>query len=411
MTGPMRSRSASSHRPTRRDIELPEAFRELFRPARYKAFYGGRGSGKSHAMATALVLLAAQKPLRILAARQYQRSIRDSSKRLIDDRIEALGLLRRFKSTETDIQGPNGSAILFAGLASNPESIKSMEGIDVAWVEEAATISQASLDILIPTIRKPGSELWFSWNPRLATDPVDALFRAGPPPPGSIVRRVSYADNPWFPEVLDVERRWDLARDPGKHAHIWEGEYQLHAEARIFRNWRVEVLDPPAEARPFHGADWGFATDPTVLVRCYLFDRVLYIDAEAYRVGCPIGEIPALFGLVGQAQGPGAWPIVADSARPELIDHLRRQGFRIRAARKGKNSVEEGLAFLQNRDIVVHPRCRHAIDELTLYSFKADPLTGEILPIPEDRHNHIIDALRYAVEDARVAGYGMLGVI
>ena len=110
-------------------------------------------------------------------------------------------------------------------------------------------------------------------------------------------------------------------------------------------------------------------------------------------------------------QGPGAWPIVADSARPELIDHLRRQGFRIRAAKKGKNSVEEGLAFLQNRDIVVHPRCRHAIDELTLYSFKTDPLTGEILPVPEDRHNHVIDALRYAVEDARVAGYGMLKVV
>src|ERR1700712_2929306 len=148
MTRRMRSPSASSHRPTRRDIELPEAFRALFKPARYKAFFGGRGSGKSHAMATALVLLAAQKPLRILAARQYQRSIRDSSKRLIDDRIEALGLLQRFKSTETDIQGRNGSLVLFAGLASNPESIKSMEGIDIAWIEEAATISQASLAIL-----------------------------------------------------------------------------------------------------------------------------------------------------------------------------------------------------------------------------------------------------------------------
>jgi phage terminase large subunit len=411
MTERTRSRSASSRRSKTRDIELPEAFRDLFRPARYKAFYGGRGSGKSHAMATALVLLAAQMPLRILSARQFQRSIRDSSKRLIDDRIEALGLVQKFRSTETEIAGPKGSLFLFAGLATNPESIKSMEGIDIAWVEEAATISQRSLDILIPTIRKPGSELWFSWNPRLASDPVDALFRAGEPPPDAIVRRVSWRDNPWFPAVLQTERRWDLRRDPDKHAHIWGGEYQRHLEARIFRNWRIDELEPPAEARPFLGADWGFAADPTVLVRCLLFDRVLYVEAEAYRIGCAIAEVPALFRTVEGAHGAKAFPIVADSARPELIEHLRREGFRIRAARKGKSSVADGLAFLQNRDIVVHPRCRHTIDELTLYSFKTDPLTGDILPIPEDRHNHVIDALRYAVEDARRAGYGMLSVV
>ncbi|WP_282587783.1 PBSX family phage terminase large subunit [Lichenifustis flavocetrariae] len=411
MTPRRPSRSGSSPPRATRDIHLPEAFRDLFRPSRYKAFYGGRGSGKSHAMATALVLLAAQRPLRILAARQFQRSIRDSSKRLIDDRIAHLGLRRRFKSTETDIVGTNGSAILFAGLATNPESVKSMEGIDIAWVEEAATISQASLEILIPTIRKEGSELWFAWNPRLATDPVDALFRTGLPPPDSIIRRVTYADNPWFPAVLDAERRWDLARDPAKHAHIWDGEYRRHAEAQIFTGWRIDTLDPPEGARPFFGADWGFAADPTVLVRCWLFDRVLFIDHEAYRIGCPIAETGALFRTVEGTHGPGAWPITGDSARPELIDHLRREGFRIKPARKGKASVEDGIAFLQNRDIVVHPRCRHAIDELTLYSFKTDPLTGDILPIPEDRHNHVIDALRYAVEDARAAGYGLLKVL
>ena len=407
-TGQRQSRSGSSSPRSHRDIQLPEAFRELFIPSRYKAFYGGRGSGKSHAMATALVLLAALKPIRILAARQYQRSIRDSSKRLIEDRIAALGIGHRFRVTETDIGGVNGSAISFAGLAANPDSIKSMEGIDIAWVEEAATISQASLDILIPTIRREGSELWFAWNPRLATDPVDALFRAGEPPPGSIVRRVSYADNPWFPAVLETERQWDLARDPAKHAHVWDGEYRRHAEAQVFTGWRIEALDPPEGARPFFGADWGFATDPTVLVRCWLFDRTLLIDHEAYRVGCPIAETGALFRAI---EGAGEWPITGDSARPELIDHLRREGFRIKPARKGKNSLAEGIAFLQNRTIVVHPRCRHAIDELTLYSFRTDPLTREVLPLPEDRHNHVIDALRYAVEDARVAGYGLLKVI
>lgn len=158
----MASPSASSPRRRKLDVELPEAFRELFLPFRYKAFHGGRGSGKSHAMATALVLLAAQKPLRVLAAREIQKSIRDSSKRLLDDRIAALGLGRKFSSTETEIKARNGSLFLFAGLGHNPDQIKSMEGIDIAWVEEADTISQRSLDILVPTIRKPGSELWFS---------------------------------------------------------------------------------------------------------------------------------------------------------------------------------------------------------------------------------------------------------
>lgn len=393
------------------EIALPEAFRPLFVPSRYKAFYGGRGSGKSHSVATALVLMAAERPLRVLAAREIQRSIRDSSKRLLDDRIAALGLRSRYRSTAEAIHGRNGSLFLFAGLRSNPDSIKSMEGIDIAWVEEAAGVSRRSLDILIPTIRKPGSELWFTWNPGQPSDPVDALFREGPARPDAIVARVTYADNPWFPPVLDAERLWDRARDPEKYAHVWEGGYRLHAETRVFRRWRIDSLAVPERARPYHGADWGFAADPTVLVRCFLFDGTIYVDREAYRVGCPIGETGALLRSVEGTHGAGAWPITADSSRPELIDHLRREGFRIRAARKGKGSVAEGVAFLQGHDIVVHPDCRHAIDELTHYSYRTDPLTGDILPLLEDRHNHVVDALRYALEGVRRSDYRLLGLV
>ena len=407
----MASRSVSSRRPRNREVEVPEAFRDLFRPARYKAFYGGRGSGKSHAMATALVVLASQKPLRILAAREIQRSIRDSSKRLLDDRIAALGLKGRYRSTEAGIRGRNGSVFLFAGLRANPESIKSMEGVDIAWVEEAATVSQLSLDLLIPTIRKPDSELWFSWNPRHPTDPVDVMFRGGPARPDAVVRQVSFGDNPWFPAVLEAERLWDQVRDPDKYAHVWDGAYQRHAETRVFRNWRIDSVALPENARPFFGADWGFAVDPTVLVRCYLIGRLLYIDREAYRVGCPIDEIGALFNTIDGPHGALPWPITADSARPELIDALRREGFRIRAARKGKNSVEDGVAFLQAHDIVVHPGCKHAIDELTLYSYRTDPLTGDILPALQDRHNHVIDALRYALEPLRRGPYRLLNLV
>lgn len=371
-----------------RAIDLPEAFRDLFVPSRYKAYYGGRGSGKSFAIATALILLAAQKPLRILAAREIQRSIRDSSKRLLEDRVAALGLGSRYRATETAIRGRNGSLIVFAGLKAHPESIKSMEGIDIAWVEEAATVSQLSLDLLVPTIRKPGSELWFSWNPRHATDPVDAMFRGGPPRPDAIVRRVSFDDNPWFPAVLEAERLWDRARDPAKYAHVWEGAYEALPEARVFRRWRIDSLAVPEGARPYFGADWGFAADPTVLVRAHLFDGLIYVDREAWRIGCPVTEVGALFRSIEGCHGPGAWPIVADSARPELIDMLAREGFRIRPARKGRGSLEEGIAFLQAHDIVVHPDCRHAIDELTHYAYRTDALTGEILPRLDDRNNH-----------------------
>lgn len=379
---------------------LPEAFAGLFEPHRYKAFYGGRGSAKSHSIAAALVLIGAQKPTRILCAREIQKSIADSVKRLLEDKIKALGLEGFYSSTLTDIRGKNGTEFIFAGLRTNPESIKSLEGVDIAWVEEAATVSQSSLDILIPTIRKEGSELWFSWNPRFKNDPIDAMFRGDKVPPGALVQKVLWNENPWFPEVLKQELEWDRQRDPDKYAHIWLGEYQRNSEARVFKNWRIERLDAPPDARPYFGADWGFAIDPTVLVRAYLWDRTLYVDAEAHKIGCEIDRTPQLF---DQINGSREWPITADSSRPETISFMRRAGFNIHGAEKGTNSVKDGVEFLKSVDIVVHPRCTHLIDELTLYSWKTDKLTGEILPVLDDKKNHVIDALRYALEATRKA--------
>ncbi len=378
------------------EIDLPEAFADLFTPSRYKAFYGGRGGAKSHAFATALVIRAYQRPERILCGREIQKSIRDSVKRLLDDKIEACGLGWFFESTDAEIRGRNGSLFMFAGLRSNPDSVKSTEGITIAWIEEANTVSQMSLDILIPTVRQPGSELWFSWNPRFPRDPVDEMFRGKHPPPDSVIREVGYRDNPWFPDVLRAEMEWDQRRDPDKYAHIWLGHYQRNSEARVFRNWKVESFEPPPEKTAFYyGADWGFSVDPTVLVRCWLKDRTLYVDQEAYAVGCEIDETPLLFAKV---EGSFRHTIRADSARPETISYMNRKGFSIFGAKKGPGSVQDGIQFLKSFDIVVHPRCTHAIDELGLYSYLTDKLTGDVLPDVEDKHNHVIDALRYAVE-------------
>lgn len=383
-------------------VQVPQAFEGLFRPARYKAYYGGRGAAKSHAFAQALVLEAAQAPLRVLCCREIQKSIRDSVKRLLWDKIVSSGLERLFDNTDTEIRGPNGSLFLFAGLWTHADSIKSLEGLDRAWVEEANTVSQRSLDLLIPTVRKPNSEIWCSWNPRFPTDPVDNMFRGGEPPPGAVVREVNFDENPWFPDVLRAEMEWDRRRDPDKYLHVWRGHYQRNSEARVFKNWRVEAFETDPNAIFDFGADWGFSVDPSTLIRQYMIGRTLYIDHEAWQVGCEIDHLPALFDTVPESR---KWPIRADSARPETISYMQRNGFpKLVPATKGANSVEDGVSFLQSVDIVIHPRCRRTIDEFTMYSFMTDPQTGLVLPKLEDKNNHCIDASRYGLELRRIPG-------
>lgn len=388
------------------EVELPKWAKRLWEPSRYKAMHGGRGGGKSRSVATALVLKAAEKPERILCAREVQKSIKDSVKRLLDDEIERLGLRSFFTSTETEIRGRNGSLFIFAGLRGNAAGIKSLEGVTIAWVEEAQTISQGSLDTLVPTIRQVGSELWFTWNPDLPTDPIDAMFRSEDgPPPGAIVIEINHENNPWFPDVLREEMEFVRSRDPDKYAHVWRGQYRQNSEARVFRNWSIDadlIAVPGAEFRL--GADFGFSIDPSCAVRCWIEGRRICIDYEAWGLGIEIDKLPELFMSIPEAE---KWWLTADSSRPETISYIRKHGFpRIRPALKGARSVEEGVEWLKSYDIVVHPRCEHLIDELTHYSYKTDPLTGDVLPILEDKDNHMIDALRYACEGARRAGAG-----
>ena len=384
-------------------IETPRVFKPLLEPARYKGAHGGRGSGKSHFFAESLVERCLLHPgTRWACIREVQKSLEQSVKRLLEDKINSLGVSAAFGIKQFEIETPGGGLIIFQGMQNHTaDSIKSLEGFDGAWVEEAQSLSQRSLDLLRPTIRKEGSELWFSWNPNLETDPVDALLRGDNPPPDAVVVQANYRDNPWLPSVLREELEYDQKRDPDKFAHVWLGEYQRNSEARVFRNWTIEEFDAPKGATFRLGADWGFSIDPSVLVRCYIDGRRLYVDHEAYMVGCEIDNLPNLFDRVPESR---KWFITADSARPETIDYMQRHGYpRINAALKGARSLEEGVQFLQSFDIVVHPRCKHVIDELTLYSYDTDPLTGAVLPKLKDKNNHLIDALRYALEGARKA--------
>ncbi len=216
-------------------VYVPEPFLSLFEPKRYKAYYGGRGSGKSHSFATALVSLGYNETKRILCAREIQRSIKDSVKLLLDDKIAELGLGDFYTSLQNEIRGANGTTFLFAGLGQlTTDQIKSMEGIDLCWVEESQTVSQRSLEVLIPTIRKPGSELWFSWNPRNASDPVDQLFRGTVVPLNSVIRKANYDCNEFFPKELNDERIFDKKQKPDRYAHIWLGEYEPTAIGAIW---------------------------------------------------------------------------------------------------------------------------------------------------------------------------------
>ena len=357
--------------------------------ARYIGAWGGRGSGKSWFFAEWIIERCVMQKTDVVCVREVQKSLKQSVKKLIENKIEELGISHLFEIQTAEIKCPHGGVIIFAGMQNHTaDSIKSLEGFDIAWVEEAQSISQFSLDLLRPTIRKPGSQMLFSWNPRFDTDPIEGLLRGPNAPPDSIVVEVNYLDNPWFPDVLREEMEYDKRRDPDKYMHVWKGEYVRNSETRVFKNWTIAEFDAPPDAVHRFGADWGFASDPTVLVRCHIIGRKLYIDYEAYRVGCEIVDTPALFMSVPDAE---RWPMVADSARPETISHMRKNGFpKIMSAVKGAKSVEEGIEWLKSYDIVVHPRCQHAIDELTLYSYKTDPDTGKVLPLLEDRHNHCI---------------------
>jgi phage terminase large subunit len=385
------------------EIETPRVFAPLLQPARYKGVKGGRGSGKSHDRAEALVERCILHPgTRWACIREVQKSLEQSVKRLLEDKMDKLGVRHMFGIKQYEIETPGGGIIIFQGMQNHTaDSIKSLEGFDGAWVEEAQSLSQRSLDLLRPTIRKEGSELWFTWNPNLETDPVDVLLCGDNPPPGAIVVTANYMDNPWFPDVLKAEMEYDRKRDPDKYAHVWLGGYQRNSEARVFKNWTVEEFDTPVGATHRLGADWGFAVDPSVLIRCHLDGRRLYVDYEAYMVGCEIDQLPDLFDRVPDSR---KWFITADSARPETISYMQKNGYpKINAAIKGPKSLEEGIEFLKSYDIIVHPRCKHVIDELTLYSYEIDKLTGQVLPKLADKDNHCIDALRYACEGVRKA--------
>ena len=265
---------------------------------------------------------------------------------MLRDQIFLLGLTRYFKITDSSIIClTTGTEFLFKGLRHNIVEIKSTEGITIAWVEEAQLVTKDSWDILIPTVRAEGSEIWVSFNPIDEQDSTYNRFVLNTPP-DALVLKVGWQDNPYFTKTQDAERLWMLRSDPDAYQHVWEGECQKLSDDVIFRNrWVIESFDPPLYPNVpdfLYGSDWGFANDPTTLMRMWITGQVpdeeLWIDQEAWKIGCEIDDIPALF---EEVPGSRNWPIKADCARPETISYVRRRGFNISPAEKWVGCVED----------------------------------------------------------------------
>ena len=229
------------------DIRTAEVFEPLLAPKRYKGAFGGRGSGKSHFFAALAVARCVLKPrTRIVCVREVQKALRESVKLLIEDMIEKMGLSGLFTVMSESIRTPGGGVILFQGMQDHTaESIKSLEDFDIAYIEEAQTLTTRSLEMLRPTIRKEYedgtcSEIWFSWNPRGKKDPVDKFLRGPVVPPDAVVVETSYAKNPFFPKVLEKERAHDELTNKDRYGHIWEGDYEPAALGAI---WKHDTLD------------------------------------------------------------------------------------------------------------------------------------------------------------------------
>lgn len=381
------------------DLQLPLKLQAVFMgDARYRGAYGGRGSGKSWGFGDMLIARTMAAKTRVLCTRELQNSIKDSVLRLLTDRIEHHKLQEFYDYGESYLRSTLWDEdFLFKGLRHNYREIKSTEGVDLVWIEEAETTSEESFRVLLPTIRKPGSEIWLTWNSESLDAPIHKRFIISPPENANITK-VNWVDNPWFPEELNQERLADQKRDPDVYAHVWEGECLTRTDAQVLGGkWRVADFEMPDEVDggPYYGVDWGFSTDPLAIMRCWINGNRLYIDYEAGGKGIEIKHTKAEFNKV-----PGISQHIsrADNARPELIAHMQGEGFRCVGAEKWPGSVEDGVTHLRGYDeIIIHTRCVNVAKEARLWSYKIDKQTGDILPVLLDLNNHWMDALRYAL--------------
>ncbi|EFC5297380.1 PBSX family phage terminase large subunit [Escherichia coli] len=390
-------------------LPIPAKLAPLFTAVnkRYRCSHGGRGSAKTRTFALMTAVKAYQSMMNgengvVLCAREFMNSLEESSMQEVKQAILSVPwLASNFDIGEKYIRTIDKSVnYVFCGLRHNLDSIKSKARILLCWVDEAESVSEIAWQKLSPTVREEGSEIWVTWNPERDGSATDRRFRkeAGD---DCITVEMNYTDNPWFPDVLEGERLNDQRRlDPATYAWVWEGAYLENSDKQVLSGkYRIAEFSDNLwkEAdRLFFGADFGFAKDPNTLVRSFILHNRLYIEYEAYGQQTELDHMPELYDTI-----PGArdWPIKADSARPETISYLKRQGFNISAAEKWQGSVEDGIAHLRGFDeIIIHPRCKNVAREARMWSYKTDRITGEVLPKLAEGYEHCWDGIRYSLD-------------
>lgn len=395
-------------------VQPPEAYLPLYQPHHayeHFAFYGGRGGAKSHSITEAVSIQSCMNTERVVCGRQFQNSIADSVKSLVEQKIKAINMAVYFKITEREIVNlATGSRFSFVGMDRNPESVKSLEGATIFFGEEAQTFTKRSIELIVPTIRAPGSRMIWSWNPRNREDEVDLMFRGQHPPEASYIREVSWRDNPhFFRTRMPSEYRRSMKANPKRHVHVWEGGYDENPDAAIFTSWSVgRPAFIPAKCRPRFGMDFGFGSDPNAIVKVYIIEPqdlgydpathlgFVYIAQEAGGYKISNNDLPALMDTITEVRD---YYITADSARPETIDYLQGKGFSVYGAKKGAGSVKNGINWLQGYHLLVDPSCPTTAEEVRSYKWKVDK-NDKPLPMPDDKQqDHYIDAIRYAVEE------------
>ena len=373
-------------------MEIPVEYKELFEDWwREAAVFGGRFSLKSHTVARYLLIRAREKQTRILCAREFQNSIADSSHQLLSDLIKQYELTDFEVTDKMIVNKITGSDFLFKGLHRNEQSVKSTEGIDIAWVEEAQTITQNSIEVLTPTIRKKGSQIIWTYNRLLEEDPVHKrLVIEGRP--NTLILNVNYdvaEKYGWMPDVIKEELEDDKKNRPTLFQHKWLGE-PISNEGKIFKGW-IQIDDIPHEARFIgRGLDFGYSLDPTAVIDIYEYNGGYILDELVYRKGMSNREI-------ADALQENNILTVADSAEPKSIDEIKSYGITIVPAEKGKDSVIHGIQQMQDLRISVTRRSQNLWKEYMTYLWDRDR-QGVWLQRPTNGMDHGIDATRYFLQ-------------
>lgn len=389
--------------------ELPKITRNFAQSARTRVFKGGRGSGKTRGLAKRSALRVYQLAEMgvegvFLASREHLNSLDESSMEEIKAAIRSEPWLTDyFDIGEKYVRTHNRRiSYAFAGLRHNLDSIKSKARIIGNWTDEAENVSEVAWRKLIPTLRDEGEgwhvENWISYNPESPDSATHRRF-IEQQPEDCIVTEINWSDNPWFPDVLNRQRIEDRRLRPETYDHVWEGAFLTLTDAQIFAGkFIIDDFEPQEHwDGPYQGGDFGFSQDPTAAVRCWIGDGRLWIEYEAGKKALELDDYATFIGerIPDFSSYMTRW----DSARPEGISHIRRHGLpRSEAVEKWKGSVEDGIAFLRNFEkIVVHSRCEQTAREFRLYSYKVDRLSGDVLPMIVDAHNHYLDATRYSL--------------